>query len=133
EDSGIQFSCGNGQSGSGVLGTITGTINDLLPKLNFAKAHGHARVLHSSSLLLPDGSPGIIKSVTRVPYTVQNQYGQLTTNFEEAGIDTNITPSIISAKSDSIGLIITFSLKSLIGQTEKGPLVSSRTIQTKIT
>ncbi len=132
EDSGVNFSSG-GQSNGGIVGAITGTISDLLPKLNFAKAHGHARVLQSSSLIVQDGSPGIIKSVTRIPYTVQNQYGQLSTNFEEAGIDTNITPSIVSAKSDSIGLTITFSLKSLIGQTEKGPLVSNKSIQTKVT
>ncbi len=132
EDSGVQFSSG-GQSNGGVVGAITGTINDLLPKLNFAKAHGHARVLQSSSIIVQDGNPGVMKSVTRIPYTVQNQYGQLSTNFEEAGIDTNITPNIISAKSDSISLTITFSLKSLIGQTEKGPLVSNKTIQTKVT
>lgn len=131
EDSGVQFSSG-GQSSGGVIGAITGTISDLLPKLNFAKAHGHARVLQSSSIIVQDGNPGIIKSVTRIPYTVQNQFGQLATNFEEAGIDTNITPSIVSAKSDSISLIITFSLKSLIGQTEKGPLVSNKSIQTKV-
>src|SRR5205085_2398181 len=36
-------------------------------------------------------------------------------------------------KSDSVGLTITFSLKSLVGQTEKGPLISNSTIQTKVT
>ncbi|MBK9293488.1 MAG: BON domain-containing protein [Oligoflexia bacterium] len=133
DDSGVQFSAGGQNSSGGVLSTITGTINDLFPKLNFAKAHGHARVLKSSSLIVEDGNPGVIRSITRIPYSVQNQYGQLSTNFEEAGIDTNITPRIINAKSDSVGLTITFSLKSLIGQTEKGPLISNSTIQTRVT
>lgn len=132
DDSGVQFS-GGGSGGGGVVSAITGTINDLFPKLNFAKAHGHARVLKSSSLIVEDGNPGVIRSLTRIPYSVQNQYGQLSTSFEEAGIDTNITPRVINAKSDSIGLTITFSLKSLIGQTEKGPLISNSTIQTRVT
>ncbi|MCC6278193.1 MAG: BON domain-containing protein [Oligoflexia bacterium] len=132
ENSGIQFSSGSRDVAGGVLTTITGTINDLLPKLNFAKAHGHARVLQSSSIIVQDGNPGSIKSLTRIPYTVQNQYGQLTTNFEEAGIEMNITPQIVSSKSDSINMTINFALKSLIGQTEKGPLVSNKSIQTRV-
>lgn len=133
DDSGLQFSSGNSSAGGGVVSTLTGTISDLFPKLNFAKAHGHARVLKSSTLIVEDGNPGVISSMTNIPYTVQNQYGQLSTSFAEAGIDTNITPRVVNPKSDSIGLTITFKLKSLIGQTEKGPLISASTIQTRVT
>jgi pilus assembly protein CpaC len=131
DDSGVQFS--NNSGGGGVVSTITGTISDLLPKLNWAKQHGHARVLKSSSIIVQDGNPGIIRSVTSVPYSVQNQYGQLSTSFTDVGIDTNITPSIINPKSDSISLTIMFSLKNLLGSDAKGPLISNNSIQTKVT
>lgn len=132
DGSGVEFSSGGATSNGGVIGAITGTINNLLPKLNSLKTHGHARVLQSSSIIVQDGNPGIIKSITRVPYTAQNQYGQLSTSFAEAGIDTNITPNLVSAKSDSISLTITFSLKTLVGNSDKGPLISDRSIQTRV-
>jgi pilus assembly protein CpaC len=133
DDSGVQFSSNNQNAGGGLVTSITGTINNLLPSLNFAKAHGFARVLKSSTMIVEEGNPGIIRSITRIPYSVQNQYGQLSTAFEEAGIDTNITPKLVNAKSDRIAMTVVFSLKSLIGQTEKGPLVSNNTIQTRVT
>ncbi len=133
DDSGLQFSATNSSAAGGFISTLTGTISNLLPSLNFAKAHGFARVLKSSSVIVEDGSPGVIRSITRVPYSVQNQYGQLSTAFEEAGIDTNITPRVVNAKSDRVAMTVTFSLKSLIGQTEKGPLISNNTIQTRVT
>src|SRR5207253_11056014 len=53
---------------------------------------------------------------TNIPYSAQNQYGQLTTSFAQTGLDTNITPSVISPKSDSISLTVTFTVKALVGQ-----------------
>lgn len=132
DNSGVQFSGGSRDAGSGVIGAITGTISDLLPKLNFAKAHGHARVLQSSSIIVQDGSPGIVKSVTKIPFPAQNAYGQITTRFAEAGLDTNITPSLVSARSSSINLNIMFTLSSYLGKTEAGPMMSNRTIQTRV-
>ena len=55
DDSGVQFS-GGGQSGSGVVGAITGTITNLLPILNWAKSHGHARILKSTTIIVQDGN-----------------------------------------------------------------------------
>lgn len=133
DDSNLQFSASNSSAAGGAISTITGTVSDLFPKLNFAKAHGHARVLKSSSLIVEDGNPGVIKSQTGIPYTTQNQYGQLTTSFANAGIDSTITPRVLNAKSDSINLTITFTLSSLIGQTDKGPIISTSNIQTRVT
>lgn len=131
DGSSLQFSTG-GRSPGGVVATITGTISNLLPKLNWAKEHGHARVLQSSSLIVQDGNPGVINSISRLPYQIVNAQGQPSTNFEETGIRTNIMPQILGARSDSVQLKLNFAVKSLISYTDAGPLTSSREIQTVI-
>jgi len=132
DGSSVSFRTPSSSESGGLVSTITGTIDGLLPKLNFAKNHGHARVLQSSSIIVQDGSAGIIQSVTRIPYLIQNQYGQQSTAFEEAGLDTQITPTLVSSKSDSVNLQISFKIKALQGMTEKGPIISNNTIQTKV-
>ncbi len=131
DGSSLQFSTG-GRSPSGLVGTITGTISNLLPKLNWAKQHGFARVLQSSSLIVQDGRQGTLNSITRVPYQVISDTGQPGTNFEEVGLRTNITPQVMGARSDSVRLDMNFAVKSLLSYTDQGPLTSSREINTMI-
>lgn len=131
DNSGIEFSSG-GRSPGGVTATITGTISNLLPKLNWAKRHGFARVLQSSSVIVQDGKEGTLNSITRLPYQVVNQDGQPSTNFEETGLRTTITPTIMGARSDSVRLNMNFSVKSLISYTDQGPLTAAREIQTTL-
>jgi pilus assembly protein CpaC len=131
DGSGVQFSTG-GNSPGGATSTISGTISNLLPKLNWAKEHGFARVLQSSSVMVEDGKPGVINSIQRLPYQVVNAQGQPSTNFEEAGIRTNITPTIMGQRSDSVKLSLNFAVKSLISYSSAGPLTASREIQTTL-
>jgi pilus assembly protein CpaC len=129
DGSSLEFATG-GRSPGGLTATITGTISNLLPKLNWAKEHGFARVLQSSSVTVEDGKQGVINSVTRLPYQVVNAQGQPSTNFEETGIRTNITPQIMGARSDSVKLALNFAVKSLLSYSDQGPLTASREIQT---
>ncbi len=130
DGSNMTFSSG-GRSPGGVTSTITGTISNLLPKLNWAKEHGFARVLQSSSIIVEDRKQGVLNSITRLPYQVVNAEGQPSTNFEETGLRTNVTPAV-RGRSDSVQLALNFAVKSLISYTEQGPLTSSREIQTVI-
>jgi pilus assembly protein CpaC len=129
DGSSLEFATG-GRSPGGLTATITGTISNLLPKLNWAKQHGFARVLQSSSVTVEDGKQGVINSITRLPYQVVNGQGQPSTNFEETGIRTNITPQIMGARSDSVKLAMNFAVKSLLSYSDQGPLTASREIQT---
>jgi pilus assembly protein CpaC len=131
EGSSLQFTTG-GRSPGGVVSTITGTISNLLPKLNWAKEHGYARVLQSSSLIVEDQKKGTLNSITRLPYQVVNAEGQPSTNFEETGLRATITPQIMGARSDSVQLDMNFSVKSLISYSDQGPLTAAREIQTVI-
>lgn len=131
DGSSITFQQDN-RSPGGLVSTITGTINNLLPKLNWAKEHGHARVLQSSSLLVIDGQKGELKSTVRVPYTIAGENGTPSTNFEDAGMITNVTPNVLGARSDSIQLNLEFALKSLLSITDNGPLISDNNIKTTV-
>lgn len=127
----VSFSTGD-RSPGGLTSTLTGTISNLLPKLNWAKEHGHARVLQSSSIIVEDNKPGTLNSIQNIPYQVVTADGLPSTSFAEAGIRTTITPKIIGARSDSVGLKLNFAVKSLIGMTAQGPMTSSREINTEI-
>lgn len=129
EDSGIQFSTGD-RGDSGVVTQITGTITNLLPKLNWAKQHGHARVLQSSTVMVEDGRKGVINSVQEVPFQTAGERGIPVTSFKEVGMATSITPVILGERSDSISLEMDFELSALVGQTDAGPLMSKNKINT---
>lgn len=131
DGSNVQFSSG-GRGPAGLTSTITGTISNLLPKLNWAKEHGHARVLQSSSIIVEDGKPGTLNSFQKIPYQSVSNDGQIGTAFAEAGIKTTITPAIVGSRSDSVNLKLSFSISSLIGMSSAGPLTSNRDIQTQI-
>lgn len=131
DQSGITFQTG-GEGKGGLTSTITGTISNLLPKLNWAKQHGFARVLQSSTVIVENGKQGTINAITRLPYQVVNGQGQPSTNFEETGIKTNITPNILGARSDSVSLAISFAVKSLLSYSDQGPLTASRELQTTL-
>ncbi len=131
DGSSLNFSTGD-RSAAGITSQITGTISNLLPKLNWAKAHGHARVLQSSSLIIQDQKQGTLKSLTRIPYQTTDGNGQVRTDFENAGIQTTITPRIMGDRSDSIHLDIQFEISALLGMTNSGPLTSNSNITTSI-
>jgi pilus assembly protein CpaC len=131
DGSSVNFSSG-GRGPSGLTSTITGTISNLLPKLNWAKEHGHARVLQSASIIVEDNKAGTLNSIQRIPYQTVSAEGLPSTNFEEAGIRTEITPKVQGARSDSVHLNMKFSVKSLLGINAQGPLTSSREIATQL-
>ncbi|MBC86301.1 MAG: pilus assembly protein [Bdellovibrionaceae bacterium] len=131
DGSAVQFSTGE-RGPAGVVSTITGTITNLLPKLNWAKEHGHARVLQSSSVIVEDTQTGSINSIEKIPYIGTTSDGKTATSFEETGITATITPQVLGARSDSIKLKMAFQVSSLIGMTPTGPLTSSRSIQSVI-
>jgi pilus assembly protein CpaC len=131
DKSSVEFT-NDSRTPGGVVSSITGVVSNLLPKLNWAKQYGHARILESSSFMVLDRQKGDLKSVVKLPYQTLNSQGQASTGFEEAGIITSITPEILNPRSDSIKLSMDFSMKSLLGLTDKGPMVSNSSLQTVI-
>lgn len=62
---------------SGIVSSITGVISNLLPKLNWAKSHGHARILKTTSIMTKDGVTATLSSMATVPVPTVSAQGCL--------------------------------------------------------
>jgi pilus assembly protein CpaC len=131
DKSGLQFTSSSG-SASGSSTSITGTIYNLIPKLNWAKEHGHARVLQSTSLIIQDGQKGELQNTTSIPYPIAQANGVTSTGHDEIGIRTSISPKILNARSDSISMDLTFSVKEPAGTTGTGLMISNSEVHTLV-
>lgn len=128
----VDFQTGSRVPG-GIISTISGTISNLLPKLNWAKEHGHARVLQSTSLIVQEGQTGKIQSITKIPYSTTGPQGLGETKFADVGIVSDITPTIPNPNSDAINLSINFKISSLVGTNSKGePSTAENSLQTAV-
>ena len=116
----------------GLVSTITGTISNLLPKLNWSKQHGYARVLESTSIIVLNKQKGTLQSGMKVPFQTTNAQGQPSTGFEDVGIKSTVTPEILNARSDNIRLTMAFSISALLGISDKGPLTSKNEVDTVV-
>lgn len=131
DETGMKFTVGSGN----VVTSITGIISNLLPKLNWAKQHGHARVLESTSLMVEEGKKGDIAQTTKIPYSVLGQNGTQGTAYEDIGIKTGITAMIQDGKSGSVRMDLQFSVKTLLQGGEGGapPKIADNSMNTQIT
>lgn len=130
DQSNITF--GQTAGGGGSSTTIAATIDNLFPKLNWAKSHGHARVLESSTITVEDHKKGEIKSVTNIPYHTTETSGQASTKFAQVGITTKLTPTLLGERSDSINMDLEFSVTSLVENTAAGPTTSNNSLDTSV-
>lgn len=126
----FQFSS---NSASSIGAILSGTINNFLPKLNWAKNFGFARILHSSSIIVEEGEQGVVKSVQSIPYTtLSGNGGAPSTQTKDAGIELTITPYVVGERKGGVRLVISFSVSSLLGIVDGGPIISGKAISTKI-
>lgn len=132
DESNLTFQSG-GSSAGGAITTLTGIVSNLLPKLNWAKTHGHARILESTSVIVEDGQKGVIKQVTNQPYQVIGPNGTQGTAFAEVGVVSDITPTVIGEKSGSVNLKMEFKVISLVGTTKDGPITSTNQVNSIVT
>ncbi|QDK36198.1 BON domain-containing protein [Bdellovibrio sp. NC01] len=123
---------GGGSTPGGIVSSITGTVSNLLPKLNWAKQHGHARVLESTSLIVEDGKKGEIKQVTNQPYAVIGKDNVQGTAFAEVGIVSTITPMLLGEKSGSVHMDLSFKVTSMVGRSGGAPITSSNEMNSSV-
>ncbi|PIS10304.1 MAG: hypothetical protein COT73_10085 [Bdellovibrio sp. CG10_big_fil_rev_8_21_14_0_10_47_8] len=102
-----------------------------MPKLNWAKNHGHARVLESTTMIVQDGKTGVINAYSDIPYQIATDKGQ-STGFKPVGIASKITPVILGERSDSISLDVNFKIDALLNISAAGPMTSTNSIETAI-
>lgn len=130
----LTFQTGGNAGSTGFASSITGVISNLLPKLNWAKEHGHARVLESTSIIVENGKKGTIKQTTNVPYKVLGKEGETGTAFAEVGLNTAIVPKIIGERSGTVAMDMEFAMSNLLGSANDGaPITSNNNVNTAVT
>lgn len=118
----------------GVISSITAVVSNLLPKLNWAKEHGHARVLESSTILVTDGSEGTISNETEIPFTVfSSATNNATSSKSKIGLRAKIGAKINNPRSDAIEMVMDFGMAQLVDMSSAGPIVSVSAVNTKVT
>ena len=91
-------------SGSTVTELLS-LVDRLLPKLNWAKKHGYARVLDTGSILVQDKQPASLsRTISIIKGYVAGQNGAQTPEISIAVLSINTTPTIKSERSGLVEL-----------------------------
>ncbi len=73
-------------------GSVTGSANNLLPKLNYFKSLGLARILENPSVSVKSGEVATIESGTRLGFPVAQGNGTVSLEFQNVGAKLKIRP-----------------------------------------
>ncbi len=102
------ISAQNGAANQAPTSSIQDTttlLNNLLPKLTWAKFHGFAKVLDTASILIQDGKNGtIFRSVQSTALVPAPQGGVIITPVPAAEVTLDVTPTLKSERSGLIEL-----------------------------
>ncbi len=91
-------------------GSISSTATDLLPKLNYFKALGVARVLENPSVSVKSGESALIESGSRIGFPVAQGNGTVSIEFQDVGAKLKINPY---ARGQEIDMNISLKISSL--------------------
>lgn len=125
----MQMNVAQQVGGQNSVDSIAGLVNNLLPKINWAKTHGFLRILDTASVLVQDGEPGSINRGSNTTSQGAAVGAGQPAPQENAGATTNIsvTPLITQPRA---GLI---QLELNVSNTPSGGSIASNTnVKTKI-
>ncbi len=133
-EDGTKFTFTSGHLGVGAVGgIISGTINNFLPKLNWAKSFGFARVLHAVNIITEEGQSAEIDSQKEIPYLAsKGTNGEIATDKAIAGLKTSLKPTIIGPRRDTVRIYVSFSFSNFVGSSGSAPITSRRNMATNI-
>lgn len=86
------------------------TLNALLPRLNYARTAGYARVLENPTISVKSGDAAEIFSGAKVPFAVTGPNGQVYVQYEKVGVTLKVTPF---AQSSDVDLNVSVEVSSL--------------------
>lgn len=115
--------------------TITGIINNFIPKLQSAVTNNRARVIQTSAITIEDEQTGKIGKTTSYPYVVQTQ-NNITTQTADVGLTVELTPKIIGNEttkqtSDDINVKVDISVSQVVGPSNTGiPITAKDAVST---
>lgn len=106
------------QPTSSTVNDIANLIDRLIPKLNWAKSHGYARILDTASVLAQDKKSGNINRTIETTTLVPDQNGGSKEITKAATVYLDVTPVIKSERSGLIELPISVSISD-VGSNQK--------------
>ncbi|MFN3455832.1 MAG: pilus assembly protein [Pseudobdellovibrio sp.] len=121
----------------GSISEMASVINNLLPKLNWARNHGYIRLLDTASILVQDTKPGSLNrtlGLSNGQAAVASQQGggggggnQQNAGTQTSTITLNVTPTIKQARSELVELAISASTETNSGGLSFAPRTSVNT------
>lgn len=110
------------------------TLSSLLPKLAYAKSHGHARVLKQEQVIVKDRSeqPAVIESSLQIYASNVDERGVRSLQPIPVQNVTKVRAATING-SDSMELGIQITLNQFLGQNQGSPMISTNSLQTQVT
>lgn len=91
-------------------GAVTGTAEDLLPKLNYFKALGVARIIENPTVSVKSGDEAVIESGTRVGFPIVQPNGAVSLEFQNVGAKLKIRPY---ARGSDVDMDVEIKISSL--------------------
>lgn len=120
-------------SKNSTVGNIAAVISNLLPKLNWAREHGHARVLKSVSMIVEDRNSGVFNSIRQIPTIIQTLNGPSSGLSRDVGVKMKVTPQVTGARSNIISMKLNFDIGEVLESTQQGPIISRNIVDTRVT
>lgn len=113
---------------------IVAVVSSLLPKLDTAREHGHAKILRQQSVIVKDRSdaPAVIESSIRYYCQINGPNG--VPDLKEIPVN-NVTKvkAATIAGSDSIDMGIQIQLSTVLGLSGCAPIIANNSLQTQVT
>lgn len=127
-----EISIGTGTAGGADASgaTFSGTLSQLLPKLQSAQSAGYAKILKSGTVVVRSGQPATLDDQTEIPYSTMSN-GQPMIAKDNVGMVAAVTPSILG-QSEDISMDLELSQRTLSGRTPNGVLISNHKVKTKV-
>ncbi len=124
---------GDNLSSSNLLSSLTATISNLLPRLNWAKEHGHARVLDTMNVTTEEGVEGSVNSEKKITRLQTTALGGTQPREVTASVKTTVTPTLDPAKRDSVKLNLQIQIGEITEVSASGDQTSKNEVKTTIT
>lgn len=119
---------------SGLVYTLTGIVNNFIPKLKNAVEHKRGRVIQSAAITVENKEKGSINKTTKYPYLVQTAQGTDTKEFN-VGVKIGVTPEIhgdLSVSKD-LSLNLEVEVSQLVSKDAAGsPTIANNSVATKV-
>ncbi len=124
---------GNNVNSSNIIESLSTTISNLLPRLNWARHHGHARILDTMNVTTEEGKKGTVNSEKQISRLQTTEQGGVSPQIVKANVKTEATPTIDQARPDNIKLDLNIQIGEISEVSAAANTTSTNQVQTVIT